>query len=236
MPEPWLADWNRAVMEALFHVLPHSGARVNVAEFLTLNPLVSTLPFAAVFYLQWRIEDERTIWRRSRLLEVIVAFAAGMAFSLILRIWISWPAPTLSPVFREMFPDYIWGLGNLNSFPSHSTLAYTLAGAGMYSIRKRLGVLMFLFVLAAISFPRVYIGGHYPIDVVVSLALAFACLWAARRVGRIASVQAWLERMAAGNGRVELFVFLWLFEMAEGFRGTTTLLRDFLKAKGYLGY
>jgi undecaprenyl-diphosphatase len=236
MSQPWLADWNRQALEALFRLMPHSGTRVDVAEFLLLNPLVSMFPFAVVLYLQWRIEDQKTLWRRCRLLEVILATVAGVAFSFLLRLWISWPAPAVSPDFRELFPHYIQGLGNPNCFPSHSTLVYALAGAGLYPLSRFRAVLLFLFSLLAVSFPRIYLGGHYPVDVAVSLLLACAFLWAARKLGATSRGKAWLEAVAAGGRKVEFLLFVWLLEVAEGFGSVTTLLRDLGKAWRYLGY
>ena len=68
-PGPFLPDWNFRVLQRLFLLFPHSGVRDSLAQFLTVNALASTWIFAAVFYLYWRIEDQRTALRRSQLVD-----------------------------------------------------------------------------------------------------------------------------------------------------------------------
>src|SRR5271156_3266883 len=99
MPKPFLPDLNFQALQQLFSLLPHTELRDSFAQFLIQNALASTWVFAAVFYVYWRIEDERTVWRRSRLLEIFIAFCLAMVVTVAWRPWIAWPAPSLVPRF-----------------------------------------------------------------------------------------------------------------------------------------
>jgi membrane-associated phospholipid phosphatase len=220
MPGPFFPNWNFRVLQQLFLLLPHNGARDSVAQFLTVNALASTWIFAAVFYFYWRIEDERTKWRRSRLTETFICFCVAMGVTLMVRPWIAWPAPSLVQPFRALYPDYFWNEGNPNCFPSHSTLIYMIVAAGFWPFKRWLSALMMLWVLIAISLPRLYVGGHYPIDVAAAILLAAMAVPATRWVCSNRRVSELIDRIISKKMPMELFVFLWLFELAEGFRSS----------------
>ena len=218
-------------MQWLFHVIRHRGSTDTFFDFLTFNHLVSTWIFAAVFYLYWRIADERTIWRRWRLTQLVIALAVVVAISLIIRPWISWPAPALNPNFRNLYPNYFWGNGSYDSFPSHATLAYFLVALGVWPLNRRLAVALILWVLAFISLPRIFVGGHYPIDVIASLVLGIAVLLPVWRWNPEESSLQWL--VTPKNTWRELVLILWLFELGEEFRGVTNALFQIKRALGH---
>jgi membrane-associated phospholipid phosphatase len=220
MPGPFFPNWNFRVLQQLLLILPHNGTRDTLAQFLTVNALASTWVFAAVFYVYWRIEDERTKWRRSRLTETFICFCVAMGVTLMVRPWIAWPAPSLVQPFRALYPDYFWNEGNPNCFPSHSTLIYMIVAAGFWPFKRWLSALMMLWVLIAISLPRLYVGGHYPIDVAAAILLAAMAVPATRWVCSNRRVSELIDRIISKKMPLELFLFLWLFELAEGFRSS----------------
>jgi len=218
LPGPIFPESNFRVLQALFRFFPHTDARDALAQFLIDSPLASTWAFAAAFYYFWRVQDERTLWRRGYLLALIASFCAIVIVTLIFRPWVGWPAPSLVIGFRELFPQFLWAQGNMNCFPSHSTFAYMFVALGLWPFNRRLSVLLMLATLLLISLPRVYVGGHYPIDVLAGILLAAAGVGLARLSCGLSHVRNWLERAASGGAKIEVFLFLWLFELGEGFR------------------
>jgi membrane-associated phospholipid phosphatase len=218
---PIFSDWNYHVLRDFFWLLPHTGSRDTLAQFLTVNALASTCIFSAVFFLFWRMEDKRREWRRGRLLEVVFAFFLAMIVTLAWRPWIGWAAPSLVPRFQTLYPDYFWNDGNHNCFPSHSTLIYLLVAAGFWPFKRWLSALLMLWVLLGISAPRVYVGGHYPIDILAGILIAAIALWMARRICATPRVAGLFSQIITKDGiSLDLFLFLWLFELAEGFRSS----------------
>ncbi len=227
---PWFAQWNRAVLQWLFYVLPHTPLRIHTAQLLVGNPLLSTWIFALAFYLFWRIEDERTAWRRSRLMEVIVACGVIVFLTLLVRPWMGWPPPARSGVFRKMYPPELWGLGSKNSFPSHSALVYMVVALGFWPLRRRLSVLLAIFVLLAISLPRIYLGGHYPMDVVVSVVLAAITMPLIHLACARPAISERLRQLSTAGVAVEFALFFWLFELGEGFQASSRIFFLLLRA------
>ena len=226
--EPWFSEWNHALLAHLFRTLPFTSLRIAIAEILTYNSLASTWIFAIVSYLYWRRKDEQTLWRRSRLIEGTIACWLVVLATLPMRPWISWPSPTRVPFFQDLYPSHLGTVGTADSFPSDSTLVYLMVALSFASLSRRMCSILVVFTLTAISFPRIYLGGHYPIDVLASIILALVAAILARLCSARPGMSHFLE-WAATRGRVtEFFVFAWLFELGEGFRSGMDLLRTLL--------
>jgi undecaprenyl-diphosphatase len=95
--------------------------------------------------------------------------------------------PLLDPELTSFFPNksVIHGLELASSFPSdHAVLFFSLA-TGIFLISKKAGILSYLYVFFIICFPRIYLGLHYPTDIlmgavvgiVITLLLSNNRLW-----------------------------------------------------------
>ena len=215
---PWFFAFNHWLLAGLVRLFPLRDPRMNLAQFFMDNRLVSGFVFAAAVYYFWSLRDERTEWRRARILEAIAACVAAVIFSLALRPFVGALPPSQTPEFQGLFPAYLWTSGEGNSFPSHSTLVYFVMSAGLWPVSRRISAILCAWVLLAVSLPRVYIGGHYPTDVLASVTIALAFLWIAWRVGESRWGIRLLDRIALGGSWIELAIFFWLFEVGEGFR------------------
>lgn len=224
---PWLPGWNYRLLQILFQLLPHRTTTDRVFEFLVSNCLVSTWIFAACFYWYWSQADDKTALRRERLFQVVIAIALALLLTLLIRPWIAWPAPARNPRFRDLYPAYFWGNGTFNSFPSHSTLAYFAVAAGLWSFRRGLSFILMLLALGLVSVPRIYLGGHYPIDVAASMVLAIAAVTLIRQWRLPGGIAEWLNRRGSGTAVREFLFIFWIFELGEGFRGSLGFLMKF---------
>ncbi|MGA8074721.1 MAG: phosphatase PAP2 family protein [Candidatus Acidiferrales bacterium] len=211
---------NHWLLATLFRLFPFTDFRMNLAQFFIYNRLVSGFVFAAACYYFWSLRDERTAWRRARIIELTVACIAAVLATLALRPFIGALPPSRDSGFQQLFPPYLWDIGSGNSFPSHSTLVYFVMAAGLWPISRKVSAILCGWVLLAVSLPRVYIGGHYPSDVAASLVIGLVALWIAWRAGESRRAIRVLDRVASGGMWVELAMFWWLFEAGEGFRST----------------
>lgn len=220
---PWFFKFNYRLLALMVRWFPLTDARMNLAEFFIQNHLVSGWVFAAATYYFWSLRDERTAWRRARIIEAAVACVAAVLLTLAFRPFIGAPSPTFVPEFQQLFPPYLWDFGSGNSLPSHSTLVYFVVAAGLWPIHRKCSAILCGWVLVSVSLPRIYIGGHYPTDVLASVVIGAAVLWAAWRVGESRWGSKLLDRVVGvgpgGGGLwIELAMFLWLFEIGEAFR------------------
>ncbi len=221
--DPWFSSWNDKLLQVLFRCVPHSGFTDDFCDLLILDPLLSTWIFAACFYRYWTKDDEQRTWRRRYLVSAVAAFGVAGLVTLILRPWIHWPAPVLNPKFQPLFPRYLWGNGSRNCFPSHSTLAYFMMAVGFWPLNRRVSLWLSGMALFFISLPRVYAGGHYPIDVLFSCVLGVLALVAVWRWPVPVNVLNWWTGHKLQAAIWDLIFFLWAFELGEGFRGVELL-------------
>jgi membrane-associated phospholipid phosphatase len=226
---PWFYSFNHWLLAGLVRLFPLTDPRMNLAQFFMENRLVSGFVFAAAVYYFWSLRDARTEWRRARILEAIAACVGAVIFTLALRPFVGALPPSQTPEFQGLFPPYLWTSGEGNSFPSHSTLVYFVMSAGLWPLSRRISAILCAWTLLTVSLPRVYIGGHYPTDVLASVAIAIAFLWLAWRAGESRWGIRLLDRIALGEPWIEVAIFFWLFEVGEGFRSAGEIVLWFVR-------
>jgi membrane-associated phospholipid phosphatase len=227
--EPWFRSWNFESLQSLFKVLPHTSLGIGVARFFLENPLLTTWMYAAVSYVYWSKRDDQQEAHRVQLLRTAAACILAVAVAALLDLKIGWPSPARNPDFQVLFPHYLWGVGTANSFPSHSTLAYLTVAIGLSQLNRMAGWILIPLTFLAISLPRVYLGGHYFIDLGGSIVLALLALAATDIFLTVPRVAQTFEWLASPQVACEVVFFFWLYELGEGFRGVEDLVHFALK-------
>ena len=158
-----------------------------------LDPLFEGLTYAGSFGIVWlllAVALSGFSWRRPWLAaRVAVTILIAEMVSALLKLWIDRDRPPLA----NPDPDTLVRLPATGSFPSgHATVAFACATALALAVPRLAPP---LFVLAAlIAWSRVYVGVHYPLDVlagaVLGVALAFAVAGAGRVLRRVAVADA----------------------------------------------
>jgi undecaprenyl-diphosphatase len=225
--QPWFAPLNYDFFIHLYRVWPFSSWRISIAETLIFNPWLSTFPFGLSYYLSWREANKglpTTENMRKQLMGILLACFIAVILTILLRPVVSWPAPARAPEFQFLYPPYYRGSGTENCFPSHSTLIYMIVAMGLLPLHRRLAAALIAFVLVGISLPRIYLGGHYPIDVIASIVVAIASYLAVQAVSSTPRVQARLNWASSRGLCTDCVIFLWSFELGSGFRGTLVTL------------
>jgi membrane-associated phospholipid phosphatase len=227
--QPWFTSWNFQALQFLFKFLPHTSLGISLARFFLENPLLTTWVYAALSYVYWSKRDNQQEARRLQLMRTVVTCVLAVAVAFLLDLKIGWPSPARNADFQVLFPHYLWGIGTANSFPSHSTLAYLTVAIGLLRLNRIAGWILIPFTFLAISLPRVYLGGHYLIDVGASILLSVLVIAATDLfLGIPRFVQAF-KWIAVQGWIVELVFFFWVYELGEGFRGVEDLVHFMLK-------
>ncbi len=179
--------------------------------------------YAGALFLFWVRGAEpghRDVRRRT------LTIALGTLVAVLLMILavpaVSWAPPSAHPELAGLYPENLPVNLNASSFPSQSTALYAAVAAGIYSLRRTLGIWAWIGVGVLVALPRVYLGGHHVTDVLAGLVAGLGGYWVAilleaKVVSRCESVfeyqwDYWQRTLA------ECAMFLWILQVAMGFR------------------
>jgi undecaprenyl-diphosphatase len=114
--------------------------------------------------------------RQKRLVRVLIGTILMGALSRVLQVSLQFhQRPVLSHLGLNFpLPDFdASGLNSWNSFPSDHAMFFFALGTGLWSVNRTVGLIAFIWTLAVIDLPRVYLGIHYPSDVVFGALFGF---------------------------------------------------------------
>ncbi|MBI4639645.1 MAG: phosphatase PAP2 family protein [Candidatus Tectomicrobia bacterium] len=148
---------------------------------LSENDLLKGGIFSAILMALW-VADARKGETRERagLLLTILGAAFSVLVSRLGQNLIPNLRPLDNPEVSLLFPPSfsMYALGSSwNSFPSdHMALFFSLA-SGVFLLKRSWGVFLMVWSLVVIAFPRVYLGLHYPTDILGGIALGALSLF-----------------------------------------------------------
>jgi undecaprenyl-diphosphatase len=168
----------------------------------------------AIFWWYWFRQTDRSTTQRTRehLLCTMFAAVVGLFAARILAVTLPF---RLRPRFEPAL-HLVWPLAPASSsfvdwsaFPSDHAVMFSALGSGLCFVSRRVGLGVLCFAIFIVSFPRLYLGLHYPSDILAGVAigaLAGYCMnrFAVRR-HLISRVLLW-ERESPQGFYVALFI------------------------------
>jgi undecaprenyl-diphosphatase len=183
--------------------------------------------YGAALFVFWvrsnRTGQEAT---RRRILTILLGSLIAILLMLVAQALVVWPPPIHHPSLSGLYPRYIYTNPEGSSFPSQSVTVYASLAAGIYSLHRAAGWFLWAGVVILVALPRMYVGGHYPSDVLAGAILGLAGYAAARyflesrlvpHLERFFEGRTWMRVLA------EAVVFTWILQVAVGFRDVVWL-------------
>lgn len=158
---------------------------------------------------------------RRRLIAALIGTVVALVIARLIVIALPFkPRPINDPALSFVIPFGMTPetVRRDSSFPSDTSALYFGLATGVLLVSRRLGLLAYSFAALVIALPRIYLGIHYPIDIVAGAGLgAFAVLLA-----NLALLRTPLPRAVCNWARLRPAVFfpilfLLSFEMASTF-------------------
>lgn len=136
--------------------------------FIVDNDFIKGGVVVSIFWFFWFQEDENIIYKRERIvISLISCIAAITVGRLLAKVLPFRSRPLINPDLSLLFPNksVIHGLDMNSSLPSDHAVMFFALATGIFLVSRKIGVLTYLYVLFFICFPRIYLGLHYPTDI-----------------------------------------------------------------------
>ncbi|HET7000735.1 MAG TPA: phosphatase PAP2 family protein [Puia sp.] len=166
-------DFERVVIEYVFKLFSRSYYFFHTIEFMAADNLLKGGVIAVIFWYLWFKADPDIQVKRIQLIATLISVFFVMIITLsIAGITPFRYRPFLNPDFHfnSLIP-FNEPLTKLSSFPSDHAALFTSLATGFYFVSRKTGIITMFFVYIYLMFPRLYLGYHYPTDILAGTVL-----------------------------------------------------------------
>jgi membrane-associated phospholipid phosphatase len=187
------------------------------------NDILGGLWFGLALFVYW-VQSAKNSQQQIqlRILTILLGSTLAILLTILAQAFISWPPPVHYPDLGKLYIGALEPNYNTNCFPSQSVALYGSVAAGIYSINRRMGWVLWIFVTFFVALPRMFVGGHYVTDVLVSFVLALLGYWFARALFETrftSKISQFLSQTPRLQLLQEIVVFLWIIQVTVEFQG-----------------
>jgi len=188
-----------------------------------------------VLWWMWFKPSQRGEWEREMVIATIASGLLSLAIGRLLAHYLPFRGrPIYNPELHLHFPSAgapeavmrTW-----SSFPSDHAMLWMSVATGIFLVWRRVGVLALLYTTIFICMPRVYLGLHYPTDVLggaaIGIVLTYVMSRDSVRTRFAVPILGWIHRFP---GPCYTFAFLLCFELITQFDEIRLLEQSVSKA------
>lgn len=195
---------------------------VDVSDTLSRDLLVSGFVFVVPIAFKWKRFDTTNANTDSTVMTIVIGTLIALAIGLLSQLIFKRSPPVISPVFKDSFALHYMPIPNQNSFPSFSSVVFSVLAFGTAAWNFSLAIGLFAWLLFFVEPIQMFVGARYPTDVAAGLVIGFCSLASSKW---LANNGRFFERlMCSRSYLLESFFFLWLFEAACAFQDVFELV------------
>ncbi|MCX4151401.1 MULTISPECIES: phosphatase PAP2 family protein [Paraburkholderia] len=183
-----------------------------IADLYTFKGLV----LIPILWWMWFKPSQHGEWEREMVIATIVGGLLALAIGRLLADYLPFRVrPIYNPELHLHFPSAsLRDVRTWSSFPSDHAMLWMSVATGIFLVWRRVGVLALLYTAIFICMPRVYLGLHYPTDILAGAAIGIIITYVMTRDSvrtRFAvPILGWIQRFPGGGYTL---AFLLCFEL-----------------------
>jgi membrane-associated phospholipid phosphatase len=217
-------DWFDRPLAKVFNSLTRDRQLANAIAFGLTYPILQGVIVVSLVWYCWFSGIEAEL--RARLVGgAIAAVVAGLIAGLLQRALPTSPKPIFDPVLELHLPTVFGDIDSLrktsfvnsHSFPSERATMFAGLAFAIFLIRRKLGLLALGCAMAA-EISRIYLGLHYPTDIIGSYCLAAAIVWFAQMRWGLELGLRYINWESASPATFYMCAFLACYQMATAFQ------------------
>ncbi|WP_427913433.1 phosphatase PAP2 family protein [Ramlibacter sp. MMS24-I3-19] len=226
----WLDSWTMTHINVFAR---RSWAFDQMVAFISVNHLFKGGLLMLFIWWAWFRTEGKATKEREHMIATLLSSAVALLVGRLLVILLPFRVRPLHEASLDFVKPYgvsEEALAKLSSFPSdHAVLFFALA-TGLYFVSRRLGVFVFAYTMVMIVLPRLYLGLHYPTDILAGAVVGAGISWLGNiylmqtRVVRSIEELSWSRAMYFYPA-----LFLVTYQIADMFETSRALVRSVLQ-------
>lgn len=228
-------SFDTAIQIFLTHNAFRSAAMNHAIRVIAGQVIFKGLVLIPVLWWMWFKPDARGEWKREMIIATVASGLLSLASGRLLALFLPFrQRPLYNPELRLDFASaglHDAVLRTWSSFPSDHAMLWMSIATGIFLVSRRVGALALLYTAIFICLPRVYLGLHYPTDVLAGAAIGVTITWIATRdFVRTRLAGPILRWMNDYPGPAYMLAFVLSFELVTQFDELFLFVRAGLKA------
>jgi len=203
--------------------------------FIVDNNCVKGVVLVTMLWFFWFQKSAENVYNRECVIISVLSCLVAITVGRALALWLPFrfrPILNSGIHFIKPFGSQALLLGSMSSFPSDNAVMFFSLASGIFLISRKIGMLTYLYVLVVICFPRVYLGYHFPTDILAGAAIGILITFIISRdkISKPITKQVFVFS-AKHTGIFYALTFLLIYEIARMFnevRVAGVYLLDFL--------